>query len=222
MYKIHNNVPLSSIDGIIYCASKEGRLPYSLICDQYDVVIYEGYDMVGKTTLLNKAMDSTSRCISYRPDYDIVEIPGVLDRATRFVPGLCVLDYYSQTFDPYKTLNIDRGVGSWIVYGTKYNGQHINAEPLKSAVQRFNTLCHKLNILIVYKYHKCKEDAQLIHQKSMSSRQELDAYDIDDFEQYWNSYLEFHEEYKKAFRYLNCHILAVDSMDTVYKYACEL
>lgn len=204
---------MSVVDYIADHITKTGEIPYESISSNYDVVIGEGYEMVGKSTILEDIRKNISG-ITYRPNYEIVEFDDELGRSRRYMPGLCALDFFTQTKGEGNTLMLDRGICSWIVYGKHYHNQTPEVE-LKDVLNACSILFNNLRVLVIYKYHKSEEDARFIHTKSTESREVLDEYDEVDFDSYWKKYLEFDQLFKDSFKHVKCDILAIDSLNTV-------
>lgn len=197
------------------CITDTSSMEY--LASNYDVIIFEGCDLVGKSTLLKKIKDSI-KGISYRPTYELVEFNE--DRSRRYLPGLCALDFFLQTKKKEDTLLIDRGILSWITYGQYYHGHSPEVE-LKEVIRRCNDLFNNLKVLIVYNYHESKDSAKVIHTSAMNDREELDIYDESDFDKYMELYNDLNSIFMESFTHADCDIIAVDSINNNVELICS-
>ena len=93
-----------------------------LAIDNADVVVFEGFEMTGKSYLA-KQVNQKYASILYRPDWEGAMTDNVVRRGNRFIPGLAILGLWKQlsaSVGP-KRLLIDRWMAVSYVYQIQYN-----------------------------------------------------------------------------------------------------
>ena len=92
------------------------------LVNQYDVIVVEGYDLVGKSTVIERLRVDIGAKI-YRPDYNYWQ-GHHLPKQYRWVIGAGFFDgLSSRAFDLNSKLIIDRGILSGMVYTTPSAGK---------------------------------------------------------------------------------------------------
>ena len=157
------------------------------------LVIVEGYEMVGKTTVIDYLRrEFYSRGVGtvlYRPDYD--KYYPKIEYHERGYLGLSALELYSMVGDKDTVLILDRSVFSTMVYDIYYHGftyREVEEKWLNPTRELFD----KFELYSVLVAHKDKESARELYRVALSTRgSNLDEYDIfEDFEEYYGEYLQ--------------------------------
>lgn len=177
---------------------------YNLLTE-YDVVIFEGFEMVGKSTLINeyKSMlaDNDRDFIHHRPDYEGV-LKGLVDYDKYYLIGLASFDALVRSRDRFTQIIVDRSQPSNIAYSI---GKCQTGVPLDDLRYAYEKLTHNLNVLVVHCNHLGSEDnfqsAQEKYKSAMSSRAgNLSEYDkYNSFSNYLKDYIKFEEIYKLVY-----------------------
>lgn len=191
---------------------------------KYDIVIYEGFDMVGKTYLLNKLMNSNDDVVDvkYKPNWNIMN-DKVVSRGNRHIVGLAVIELFSDilnTSGRNLRLIIDRGLPSSVVYKSLYNQKSDYDED--ELIKAFNLSVDGSKVLIIHKNHKSKEDALKFYENAVSDNDHNDDYDVfGSFDDYYEKYLLAEELYNKIYNKLqefsNITIMKVDAYNTKFE-----
>lgn len=165
-----------------------------------DIIIVEGFDMVGKTKFAKQEFSEYSH---YYANHDLTDI--TVGRNNSWTIGYGIIDFLSQVHKSGQKILINRGICSSIVYESIYNKTDLN----RSIVDyyRNNQFFHD-NIDIVYVRHNTRTCAEYIYEMSKSrerNKNELsDQYDkFKDFNDYWNTYRLFDHKFHESFSMIN-------------------
>lgn len=177
---------------------------YNLLTE-YDVVIFEGFEMVGKSTLIDeyKSMlaDNDRDFIHHRPDYEGV-LKGLVDYNKYYLVGLSSFDALVRSRDRFTQIILDRSQPSNIAYSI---GKCQTGVPLDKLRLAYEELTKNLEVLVVHCNHLGSDDnftsAQAKYKSAMSSRKDnLSEYDkYTDFSEYLKDYIKFEEIYKLVY-----------------------
>lgn len=191
---------------------------YNLL-KEYDVIIFEGFEMVGKSTLLEayKSMlsENDRDFIHHRPDYEGV-LRGLVDYDKYYLVGLSSLDALVKSKDRFTQLILDRSQPSNIAYSI---GKCQTGVPLDKLRLAYEDLTKNLDVLVVHCNHLGSDDnftsAQEKFKSAISSRKDnLSEYDkYTDFSEYLRDYIKFEEIYKLVYSQyapLNWKVVFVD------------
>ena len=178
---------------------------YNLLLSGYDIVIFEGFEMVGKSTLLEKYKEMLSNSnidfIYHRPDYEGV-LKGLVDYDKYYLVGLSSFDALLKCKDRCTQIILDRSQPSNIAYSI---GKCQTGVPLDKLRLAYEKLTHNLNVLVVHCNHLGSEDnfksAQEKYKSAMSTRAgKLSKYDTySSFPNYLKDYIKFEEIYKLVY-----------------------
>lgn len=175
--------------------------------DFYDCIIVEGYECVGKSYFID--ILKKEGYPTYRPSYE-KGMDNIIERSQRALPGIIAVDAHIQNTLRTKPLILDRGLPSGLVYGQLLQGK--TYRDYTDMVNLFKNTCGK--VLVIYKYHSTREDAKIIHESAIKSREALDIYDTKEFEEYYNKYLSFEDKFMEVFKFLGCDVLGINSLNT--------
>ena len=177
---------------------------YNLISD-YDIVIFEGFEMVGKSTLIEKYKEMLAKnhidFIHHRPDYEGV-LKGLVDYDKYYLVGLSSFDALVQHKDRLTQLILDRSQPSNIAYSI---GKCQTGVPMDDLRYAYEKLTHNLDVIVVHCNHLGGDDnfhsAQEKYKSAMSSRVgKLSEYDkYSSFSNYLKDYIKFEEIYKLVY-----------------------
>lgn len=178
---------------------------YNLLLSDYDIVIFEGFEMVGKSTLLDKYKEMLSNnnidFIHHRPDYEGV-LKGLVDYDKYYLVGLSSFDALIKCKDRFTQIILDRSQPSNIAYSI---GKCQTGVPLDQLRLAYEKLTHNLKVLVVHCNHLGGDDnfhsAQEKYKSAMSNRAgKLSEYDkYSDFNEYLKDYIKFEEIYKLVY-----------------------
>lgn len=149
------------------------------------LVLVEGFDMVGKSTLIKELYPNHSK---YHATHDLTD--ETVGRDNSWTIGYGVVDMLSQMYsNGIPNLVIDRGVISSYVY-TKLSGKEFDSKIMEYYK---NNKFFKENIRHILVVHQDKVSAKLIYDRSQSRTlnpnkisAELDKFDT--FGEYWKQY----------------------------------
>lgn len=171
-----------------------------LAIDNADVVVFEGFEMTGKSYLA-KQVNQKYASILYRPDWEGAMTDNVVRRGNRFIPGLAILGLWKQlsaSVGP-KRLLIDRWMAVSYVYQIQYN-QPTDAVSLDELVKAHILAADGLNLVMVHKQHSSVEEAREMYELSLKSADHSDIYDrFSSFEDYYEAYRKFNDSYLKFY-----------------------
>lgn len=175
-------------------------LGLSSIINDYDILVVEGYDMVGKSTLISNLVSIMSTLdfhrvrpvVVFRPDYDNLCYDDVIDKSNRLVIGLSVLDFIRSDKNYNKLTIFDRGLPSGIVYSALYQDNKLN----KCMIDSYIDLYLNMKTCILYINHESKSSAMVKYNKSILDNNHEDDYDkFSSFDEYYSTYLKFNKEF---------------------------
>lgn len=177
---------------------------YNLI-SEYDIVIFEGFEMVGKSTLIEKYKEMLSEnyrdFICHRPDYEGV-LKGLVDYDKYYLVGLSSFDALVQHKARRTQLILDRSQPSNIAYSI---GKCQTGVPLDEIKYAYGRLTSNLDVIVVHCNHIGQDDnfhsAKEKYKSSMSSRVgKLSEYDkYNNFTEYLKDYIKFENIYKLVY-----------------------
>lgn len=188
-------------------ANKPFQLPeevYPLI-DKADIVVFEGFEMVGKSFLMKEIGKMFNLTISYRPDWEGAMSDSVISRGNRYIPGLAVVDFWKNAsgnfYGSTPRLLIDRWIAVSYVYQSMYS-QKNDLATQEALIESAKLVVDDLNIIFIHKKHASEEDAKAMYEFTMSrSKEHDDIYDkFHDFEEYYQHYLQFEDCYEEFYR----------------------
>lgn len=154
------------------------------------IIIYEGYEMTGKTTALDHDSTGFYNPLIYKPNYLELLTDSLLKRGNRFLPGLITTDLFSH-ISPEYNLVLDRWSLSSVVY-MEYYDQVSDSDKdciIKSSIKAL----HNTPTTIYYMYHKSRSSAKIIYDQSHKDNNHNDIYDLSDFDEYIRTYNEFNQ-----------------------------
>lgn len=168
------------------------------LMDEYDVFIFEGFEMTGKTYMIDQ-MSKEMFDLDYYPyqdkvDWSVIYSDKILKRGNRYILGLRDIDNFGYNHADHEKMLLDRSIASSYVYQQFYAQDH-DYDSFDDVVESFNNIINKNNIkvLFIYKYHYSIKDAKTIYNKSNSDSNHEDKYDkFSSFEDYYRTYCKFH------------------------------
>lgn len=178
-------------------------IPEELLCavDDADVVVFEGFEMTGKSYLAKQINDKYAS-ILYRPDWEGAMTDAVVSRGNRFIPGLAILGLWKQlrgSGNP-KRLLIDRWMAVSYVYQTQYN-QPTDAKNVDELVKAHILAADGLKLVMIHKQHSYMAEANEMYEVSKNSSDHGDIYDrFSSFGDYYETYRRFNEAYLQFYQ----------------------
>lgn len=174
-------------------------------------IVFEGFEMTGKTHLLNQVKNAFDNAISYRPDWEGVFSDEVVSRGNRYIPGLVAADFFKKLDLTDKRLLIDRWVGVSYVYQKMYN-QTQDCSDFSEVIKSAKEITSGMKMIFVHKYHSSKEEARRMYNISVADNDHSDVYDkFESFEDYWKKYLDFEELYEQFYRESGFPVIMISS-----------
>lgn len=176
-----------------------------------NIVVVEGFEMVGKTTFINNEL---SHFVNYHATHDLTD--KTIGRDNSWTIGYGVFDLLSQietqANDPTKSIIyphlavvIDRGVFSSYVYQKLYGSGELSSEVIE--YYKNNKFFHD-EVSHLYVVPKNATVARQIYEKSASRPENPNAlsnkYDqFDSFESYWSAFLKADKLFEEAYQIMN-------------------
>lgn len=178
---------------------------------EYKLFIFEGFDGVGKSSIIKSLTnfkygirDKSNRTYIldvFNFDWSNTEPDPNLryKHGPMLIRTLKTLDYpYDTTGSVNRIGLVDRWLFSSIVYDKFYNNYKLETEISKSIDYSFSLKANFKICPILVEVEK--NDLKELFRKSQS-RKDNEPYDeFDDFEEYYDSYLQFTEEYREVLR----------------------
>ena len=167
--------------------------------------IFEGFDTVGKSTVLEQVY----KLKGYRPDYSIFDRFDA--RNYSFLYALGQMDLFESFYDSCQLSKIprelvyDRCAPSSYVYGQLYKSEGDQMPVDFETVGMFFKKACKIfdEVRIIHTSHFHWKSAKLIYQYNAENNQELEKYDIfSDFENYYSCYMEAQKLFLEVYDYI--------------------
>lgn len=155
-----------------------------------EIDVYEGFDLVGKTTL---ARGRRTEVPVYRPDYDVLDRNGYDRKAIAFMFGIAqsdLLRHMRGSGFHLPDMALDRGPVSSYVYSRIYPTDP--EIPVDVVVRYLTNLSQAFDaVRIDHVSHSSRKSAQSIYEHFLADsgrvHEELDSFD--GFDAYWNRYM---------------------------------
>lgn len=161
----------------------------------YNVIILEGFEMVGKSTMSKLLRNKIANSILYRPNYE--DNYRYLTPDQYYIVGLASFEALSQVLDlNLDKLILDRGLPSNIVYS--FGKSHVVPYPELHKI--YKRMTQDLAVAVVHCNHQDLESAITKYDSAIASRKELSEYDTYlKFEDYYEDYTRFEKYYDAAY-----------------------
>lgn len=170
-----------------------------------DIIVFEGFEMTGKSTLAREVESRYKPSFLYRPNWEEVLTTSVISRGNRHIPGIAIVDSWGDMIldgiIPGETkLLLDRWMAVSVVYQQMYSQETDSASPEKLA-EAFKMCARDLKVIFIHKNHGSIEEAKKMYEITTSTSSEhADIYDkFGSFEDYYKAYLHFEECYEKFY-----------------------
>lgn len=171
-----------------------------------DIIVFEGFEMTGKSTLAKFVESNYKPSFLYRPDWEGTLSTDVISRGNRHIPGLSIVDNWGDLIlegivNSRTKLLLDRWMAVSVVYQQMYNQTTDSLSPEKLA-ESFIRSVRDFNLLFIHKNHRSEEEARTMYEITMeNSSDHEDVYDkFRDFEDYYKAYLYFEECYDRFYK----------------------
>lgn len=181
--------------------------------DLAPVVLVEGFDIVGKTSFINKQLVNELGYTTYHTTHDTID--KVVGSDHRWVTGYGIIDMISQIYNTHKlNLAIDRGVFSSYVYNKLY-GNDLSSDVINYYIN--NEFFHSCNISHIYVQPNDKSTSEYLFNLS-KSRPENDneisrKYDqFSTFDDYWSMYLKAESLFIDAYQIIGVKPIIVNTL----------
>ncbi len=170
-----------------------------------DIVVFEGFEMTGKSTLAEYIQNKYAPSYLYRPDWEGILDTNIVARGNRYIPGISVVSSWSEL----RALNLiqsdiklllDRWMAVSLVYQTMYN-QSSDSKNSYLLAKSFIKSVGNLRVVFLHKSHSSEEEARLMYDITMrNSKNHTDIYDkFDNFKDYYEKYLLFEDCYDRFY-----------------------
>lgn len=169
-----------------------------------DIVVFEGFDMTGKSTLLHQYHDLNPDTFCYRPDWEQAMNDKVVGRGNRHIPGLAITQFWKDLLtagivDSSYQLLIDRFYAVSLVYQEIYHQQSDFSKP-EDLQLAFDYAIDNLRVVIIHTTHYNEQEAKVIWEASSKDGDHSDSYDnFDSFVDYYQKFKNFDEVYEKVY-----------------------
>jgi hypothetical protein len=188
--------------------------------DSADVIVFEGFEMTGKSTLAKQIANSYPPLdtMIYRPDWESAMNDKVVSRGNRYIPGLTTIDFFksiksrSPLTYPGKLL-LDRWMAVAYVYQKAYNQVSDNTD-MDHLIKSHVDVAKGLDIIFLHKKHLSKEEAREMYNITMSTSSEHeDIYDrFNGFEDYYRHYCKFESLYDEFYSLIPFDVYKISSL----------
>lgn len=173
--------------------------------DKADIIVFEGFEMTGKSTLAREVELRYKPSFLYRPDWEEVLTTSVVSRGNRHIPGIAVVDTWGDMvldgiIKPGTKLLLDRWMAVSVVYQQMYSQVTDSASP-EALAKAFKKSARDFNVIFIHKNHGSIEEARKMYEiTTQTSSEHADIYDkFTSFEDYYKAYLHFEECYEKFY-----------------------
>lgn len=171
-----------------------------------DIIVFEGFEMTGKSTLARVVESRYKPSFLYRPNWEEVLTTSVISRGNRHIPGIAIVDSWGDMvldgIIPAGTkLLLDRWMAVSVVYQQMY-GQITDSASPEVLAEAFQKSARDFNVIFIHKNHASIEEAQKMYEiTTQTSNEHTDMYDkFGDFDEYYKAYLHFEECYDRFYR----------------------
>lgn len=166
-----------------------------------EIVIFEGFEMTGKSTIMNMLCKDNDNFIAFHNNYDKLT-PEILPYQYRYVLGLHqIVDtklYNSVTNSKFIPV-LDRSIASSYVYNKLYN-QGLSDSDMQEVVDLFRDVTKGMNVHFIHLSHESEFYASVLYGKSLKDNNHKDEYDrFSSFDEYWRRYLVAEELFNKFY-----------------------
>ena len=184
------------------------KLPASLVADIYysGAVVLEGFEMVGKSYLLNgikeKYEEYNQPVLAYRPDWEGSLNDKVISRGNRYIPGIVLFDIWKNLNSTSKPkLLLDRWLASTYVYSIMYD-QEQDCKYISDMIKGHeDAVGSDMKLIFIYKCHKNNDEAREFYDMAINDNDHSDKYDkFEDFEDYYRNYEKADALYRNFFK----------------------
>lgn len=186
---------------------------------QSDAVVFEGFDMTGKSYLLDTIKSELGNKVwNYRPDWEGCLSDKVVSRGNRYIPGIALFDVWNNLVSNSGskleiTLLLDRWLASPYVYGMLYD-QETDYETFSDMIIAHEKAVGDLKVVFIYKCHKDIDEAKRFYDMSTKDSAHEDGYDkFESFDDYYYNYCKADTLYHNFFRDMcNFKVYCISSM----------
>ena len=198
------------------------QLPAPLLADIYnsDAVVLEGFEMVGKSYLLNvikeKYEEFKQPVLAYRPDWEGSLNDKVISRGNRYIPGIVLFDVWKNLHSINKPkLLLDRWLASTYVYSIMYD-QEQDCKYISDMIKGHESAVgDNMRLIFIYKCHKTRGDASKFYDMAIRDAEHSDKYDkFEDFNDYYRNYEKADALYRNFFKSMcKFKVYCINSID---------
>lgn len=146
------------------------------IVNNYDIVVFEGHEMVGKSYLMNHVSQSLSdkdiNVVNIQKDWNCLKCP----KGNWYIPNLSLIESSEEILKNGGKMLMDRGLASSYVYMKYYNQESVLSTP-EELLGMMKELNKKYKILYVHKFHPNMYEASHIFELSQDDSAHEDSYD---------------------------------------------
>lgn len=146
------------------------------IINNYDIVVFEGHEMVGKSYLMNHISQSLSNkginVVNIQKDWNCLKCP----KGNWYIPNLSLIESSEEILKSGGKMLMDRGLASSYVYMKYYNQESVVPTP-ETLIGIMKDLNKKYRILYIHKFHSNIYEANNMYLLSQDDLAHDDAYD---------------------------------------------
>ena len=184
-----------------------GTINIPKLLNDYDIIVVEGYDMTGKSTFIKDvvgvAKQSGINAVVYRPDWENVVKPEVVNRGNRYIQYLDFLSTIKLLRSSGMPLDskfiLDRSYISHLMYSQLYPEQSVDYNDINDLLDSIEEVNKDLKIVVIHIQHTASS-IELLHNFSASkSDDHSDIYDILDIDDYTEKYLRAEKLYANIY-----------------------
>lgn len=173
----------------------------------FRVIVLEGFEMTGKSTMIDALMKLLEskynyKCYYYHPDYRIYN-KFDKSRNIMWLNGITIYDFIESNLSELKDQNIcifiDRGVASSLVYSKITSGHDYSQ--YKDLIESYNSMksITEYTTLILMK-HKNKKLSEKVYYRGKARSSNEDRDNFESFEEYSRQYSQYTKEYKEVIK----------------------
>lgn len=209
----------------------ENFIDENMIRDNYDIVIFEGFDHVGKTYIKDMIKDSNICKYHSITEFSSENYKDLnVKYIDRYKLGILVARVYNQVLESLSSelpsytqyppmLMLDRSLASTLMYNKFYSqGSFSNSH--NDIINMYKSeIFNRYRVLIIHVSHYDIDSMKMIYESSMQGGKDLEEYDIfDNFLNYKDDYLEAESIYKEVYNNMHSEGLKFDLLRCYNKY----
>jgi thymidylate kinase len=184
-----------------------------------EIIVYEGFEMVGKTTSIDRRSQGTDAIVlkDFKDKFGYGDNRYGIDHTKSWIIGASWFHLINEvlSLDDDKSIIIDRGLLSSIVYTMMSDVAVSSKTHIQYLLDQMVSDYRKSKAKIVYLYHDDKSIAEKFYNQASKGRAGSDQFDkYMSFDHYWETYLQYHSKFTVIADLLRTYGIPVEDTGT--------